>query len=35
MYSAAYLPAILVPMVGIIFPAVSMAFLFLYVEGEA
>lgn len=29
-----YLPSILVPMVGLVFPAVAMAFLFLYIERE-
>jgi photosystem I subunit 8 len=32
--SAAFLPSILVPLVGIVFPAVAMAFLFLYIERE-
>jgi photosystem I subunit 8 len=32
--SAAFLPSILVPLVGIVFPAVGMAFLFLYIERE-
>lgn len=32
--SAAYLPAILVPLVGLVMPAVAMAFLFLYIERE-
>lgn len=32
--SASYLPAILVPLVGLVMPAVSMAFLFLYIERE-
>ena len=32
--SAAYLPSIMVPLVGIVFPAVGMAFLFLYIERE-
>jgi photosystem I subunit 8 len=31
---AAFLPSILVPLVGIVFPAVAMAFLFLYIERE-
>ena len=30
--SSSYLPAILVPIVGIIFPAFAMALLFIYVE---
>jgi photosystem I subunit 8 len=32
--SAAFLPSILGPLVGIVFPAVGMAFLFLYIERE-
>jgi photosystem I subunit 8 len=32
--AAAYLPAIFVPLVGIVFPALSMAFLFLYIEKD-
>ncbi|MBE9111986.1 photosystem I reaction center subunit VIII [Nodosilinea sp. LEGE 07298] len=31
---AAFLPSILVPLVGLIFPAAAMAFLFLYIERE-
>nr|7Y7A_I7 Chain I7, Photosystem I reaction center subunit VIII [Porphyridium purpureum]7Y7A_Io Chain Io, Photosystem I reaction center subunit VIII [Porphyridium purpureum] len=30
--TAAYLPPILVPLVGLIFPAISMALLFIYIE---
>lgn len=30
--AASFLPSILVPLVGLVFPAVAMAFLFLYVE---
>jgi photosystem I subunit 8 len=30
--AASYLPAILVPIVGIVFPAISMALWFLYVS---
>ena len=30
--TAAFLPAILVPIVGLIFPAISMALLFIYVS---
>ena len=33
--AAAFLPSILVPTVGLLFPAVAMAFLFLYIEREA
>nr|YP_010335831.1 photosystem I subunit VIII [Chroothece richteriana]YP_010336222.1 photosystem I subunit VIII [Chroodactylon ornatum]YP_010336616.1 photosystem I subunit VIII [Rhodospora sordida]UNJ14237.1 photosystem I subunit VIII [Chroothece richteriana]UNJ14628.1 photosystem I subunit VIII [Chroodactylon ornatum]UNJ15022.1 photosystem I subunit VIII [Rhodospora sordida] len=32
--TAAYLPSILVPLVGIIFPAFSMALLFIYIEQD-
>ncbi|MGB3135978.1 MAG: photosystem I reaction center subunit VIII [Nodosilinea sp.] len=32
--TAAFLPSILVPLVGLVFPAVGMAFLFLYIERE-
>nr|YP_008965751.1 photosystem I reaction centre subunit VIII [Porphyridium purpureum]YP_009297277.1 photosystem I subunit VIII [Porphyridium sordidum]7Y5E_I2 Chain I2, Photosystem I reaction center subunit VIII [Porphyridium purpureum]7Y5E_IN Chain IN, Photosystem I reaction center subunit VIII [Porphyridium purpureum]AOM66620.1 photosystem I subunit VIII [Porphyridium sordidum]ATJ02947.1 photosystem I reaction centre subunit VIII [Porphyridium purpureum]BAO23727.1 photosystem I reaction centre subunit VIII len=32
--TAAYLPPILVPLVGLIFPAISMALLFIYIEQE-
>jgi photosystem I subunit 8 len=32
--AASFLPSILVPLVGIVFPAVAMAFLFLYIERE-
>nr|QCI04513.1 photosystem I reaction center subunit VIII [Antithamnion hubbsii] len=32
--TSAYLPSILVPLVGIIFPGLSMALLFLYIEEE-
>ncbi|MGF1569474.1 MAG: photosystem I reaction center subunit VIII [Nodosilinea sp.] len=32
--SAAFLPSVMVPLVGIVFPAVAMAFLFLYIERE-
>ena len=32
--SAEFLPSILVPLVGLVFPAVAMASLFLYVEKE-
>nr|YP_009294289.1 photosystem I subunit VIII [Palmaria palmata]YP_009739198.1 photosystem I reaction center subunit VIII [Palmaria decipiens]AOM67729.1 photosystem I subunit VIII [Palmaria palmata]QIC19637.1 photosystem I reaction center subunit VIII [Palmaria decipiens]BBI37337.1 photosystem I reaction center subunit VIII [Palmaria palmata] len=33
--TAAYLPSILVPLVGIIFPGLGMALLFLYIEQES
>nr|UAD87753.1 photosystem I reaction center subunit VIII [Gracilaria textorii] len=32
--TASYLPSVLVPLVGIIFPGISMALLFLYIEQE-
>nr|YP_010386019.1 photosystem I subunit VIII [Pterothamnion plumula]QCI08204.1 photosystem I reaction center subunit VIII [Pterothamnion crispum]UPO65089.1 photosystem I subunit VIII [Pterothamnion plumula] len=32
--TSSYLPSILVPLVGIIFPGLSMALLFLYIEEE-
>lgn len=32
--SAEFLPSILVPLVGLVFPAVAMASMFLYVEKE-
>jgi len=32
--TAAYLPSILVPLVGLIFPALGMALLFIYIEKE-
>ncbi len=34
MYSASFLPTILIPIVGWVFPAVAMAFLFIYIERE-
>jgi photosystem I subunit 8 len=30
--TAAYLPSILVPLVGLVFPAVAMASIFIYIE---
>nr|YP_010902620.1 photosystem I reaction center subunit VIII [Hypnea nidulans]WCH54475.1 photosystem I reaction center subunit VIII [Hypnea nidulans] len=33
--TASYLPSILVPLVGIIFPGLTMALLFLYIETES
>jgi photosystem I subunit VIII len=33
--AASFLPSILVPTIGWIFPAVVMAFLFMYIEREA
>ena len=32
--AAAYLPSILVPLVGLVFPAIAMASLFIYIEKE-
>ncbi|MEM6867248.1 MAG: photosystem I reaction center subunit VIII [Cyanobacteria bacterium P01_C01_bin.121] len=32
---ASFLPTLLVPIVGLVFPAVAMAALFLYIEKEA
>lgn len=32
--TAAYLPTILVPLVGLVFPAIAMASLFLYIEEQ-
>jgi photosystem I subunit VIII len=32
--AASFLPSILVPTVGLVMPAVMMAFLFLYIERE-
>jgi photosystem I subunit VIII len=32
---ASFLPQILVPLVGLVLPAVAMAFLFLYIERDA
>jgi photosystem I subunit 8 len=32
--AAAFLPSILVPIVGLIFPAVSMALFFLYIQTD-
>lgn len=34
MFSASFLPSVLVPLTCLIFPAVAMAFLFLYIERE-
>ncbi|MEL7227564.1 MAG: photosystem I reaction center subunit VIII [Cyanobacteria bacterium P01_D01_bin.36] len=33
--TASFLPTLLVPTVGLVFPAVAMAALFLYIEREA
>nr|YP_010969990.1 photosystem I subunit VIII [Taenitis blechnoides]WNR49203.1 photosystem I subunit VIII [Taenitis blechnoides] len=32
--AASYLPSIFVPLVGLLFPAVTMASLFLYIERD-
>jgi photosystem I subunit 8 len=32
--SASFLPSILVPLTGLVFPAVAMAFMLLYIERE-
>nr|YP_009296450.1 photosystem I subunit VIII [Thorea hispida]AOM65385.1 photosystem I subunit VIII [Thorea hispida]ARX95948.1 photosystem I subunit VIII [Thorea hispida] len=32
--TSAYLPSILVPLIGIIFPGLAMSLLFLYIEEE-
>ncbi|MBD1833677.1 photosystem I reaction center subunit VIII [Funiculus sociatus GB2-A5] len=32
--AASFLPSILVPLTGLVFPAIAMAFLFLYIEHE-
>lgn len=32
--AASYLPSIFVPLIGWLFPAVVMAFLFIYIERE-
>jgi photosystem I subunit 8 len=32
--TAAYLPSILVPLIGLIFPGLAMAFAFIYIEQE-
>jgi photosystem I subunit 8 len=32
--TAAYLPSILVPLIGLVFPAVAMASMFIYIEKE-
>lgn len=33
-YAAHFLPAILVPVIGWVFPALSMAMLFIYIEKD-
>jgi photosystem I subunit 8 len=32
--TASYLPSIFVPLVGLVFPAIAMASLFIYIERE-
>nr|YP_009398396.1 photosystem I reaction center subunit VIII [Lophocladia kuetzingii]ARW67582.1 photosystem I reaction center subunit VIII [Lophocladia kuetzingii] len=32
--TASYLPSILVPLTGILFPGIAMALLFIYIEKE-
>nr|YP_009668072.1 photosystem I subunit VIII [Frullania nodulosa]QCW58847.1 photosystem I subunit VIII [Frullania nodulosa] len=32
--TASYLPSIFVPLVGLVFPAITMAFLFIYIERD-
>ncbi|MGJ3245989.1 MAG: photosystem I reaction center subunit VIII [Elainellaceae cyanobacterium] len=32
--SASFLPSIMVPLVGLVFPAVAMALLFIYIQRE-
>lgn len=32
--AASFLPSVLVPIVGLVFPAVTMALLFIYIERE-
>nr|YP_009549542.1 photosystem I subunit VIII [Histiopteris incisa]AYW16701.1 photosystem I subunit VIII [Histiopteris incisa] len=32
--TASYLPSLFVPLVGLVFPAVAMALLFLYIERD-
>ncbi len=33
--AASFLPSVLVPLVGLVFPAVAMALLFVYIEADA
>lgn len=32
--TSTFLPAILVPLVGLVFPAISMALFFIYIEAD-
>ncbi|KJH70938.1 photosystem I reaction center subunit VIII [Aliterella atlantica] len=34
LFSASYLPSLLVPLTGLVFPAVAVVFFFLYIERE-
>jgi len=34
-YAASFLPWVLVPMVGLVFPAITMGLLFVHIESEA
>ena len=33
--TSAFLPAILVPLVGLVFPAISMALFFIYISSDS
>ncbi|AFY95958.1 MULTISPECIES: photosystem I reaction center subunit VIII [Chamaesiphon] len=33
--AASFLPSILVPTVGLVFPAIAMAFLFMYIDRDS
>jgi photosystem I subunit 8 len=33
--TAAYLPSILVPLIGLVFPGLTMAFAFIYIEQDS
>nr|ASN77517.1 photosystem I reaction center subunit VIII [Pedinophyceae sp. YPF-701] len=33
--AASYLPSILVPLVGLVFPAIAMGSIFIYIEKDA
>lgn len=35
MYAASFLPSILVPLTGLVMPAVAMGLLFMYIESDA
>jgi len=34
-FAASFLPYVMVPMIGMVFPAVAMGLLFIYVEQDA